>query len=424
MIAAAKDEVRALLRGARSLWRHLSLALDYRREHGLGHVFGRLAEQSRRAQAAPPAAASSPASGAVFDVIYAIGYWDGEPKRYRVFNPAEGLRAAGYVVHIMPFDRIGEIARRRWRARTLVLFRAEDDPLVGVAAALAYARGAGMRVIYDIDDLVFDPGIACRIAGLQSLGRHRRREFIAATARRRRLLLACDQVTVSTVPLARAVAALGRTAAVIPNSLNDAQLHIAAETADRPRPGGGPLRIGYFSGSRTHQRDFAVCQEALQEILRRYERTVFRVVGHLDLGPCWEPFAGRVERIGFVPPGELLRLIAECDINLAPLERGNPFCEAKSELKFFEAGVVGVPTVASATEPFAAAIEDGVSGFVVADTAQWLAALELLCASTERRKAVGAAAKQRAVARHGLAAVVPQTIAALGLPAPAASASS
>ena len=42
---------------------------------------------------------------------------------------------------------------------------------------------------------------------------------------------------------------------------------------------------------------------------------------------------------------------ARFDINLAPLEVGNPFCEAKSQLKFFEAGLVNCTTIASPTGP-------------------------------------------------------------------------
>jgi glycosyltransferase involved in cell wall biosynthesis len=422
MMVAPKDGVRALLRGARSGLRHFEAALDCRREHGLSGVLARVADRLLRADPAADLLANEarPAPGTVFDVIYAIGYWHGEPKRYRVFNMAEGLRAAGYAVHIMPFERIADMVRERWRAAALVLFRAEYDRLVGIAEALAYARSAGMRVVYDIDDLVFDTEIAERIDGLQLMGRHQRREYIASMVRRRRLLLACDGATVSTVPLARAVAALGQSSSVVANSLNAEQLRLADELAAQKRATDGQLRIGYFSGSRTHQRDFAVCEAALLDFMRSHDQAIFRLVGYLDLGPQWEVFAKRIERIEFVPPDPLLRLIAECDINLAPLELGNPFCEAKSELKFFEAAVVSVPTIASATEPLAAAIEQGVSGFVASDDGGWGQALHLLAASASRREAMGQAARTRALAHHSLTAVIPQAVRALGLASPAA----
>jgi glycosyltransferase involved in cell wall biosynthesis len=421
MIAAPKDPIRALLRRARAGWRLAGAALDYRRECGLGGIAERIANRSNRPRSISLLAGKkTPLRGAVFDVIYAIGYWDGEPKRYRVFNFAEGLHEAGYSVHVMPFERIADIVDYQWRATALVLFRAEYDRLVGVEETLAYARNNGIRVIYDIDDLVFDPAIAGRIDGLQSMGSYQRRAFVSAITRRHRLMLACDQVTASTAPLARAAAGLGLPSVVVPNSLNNEQLRLAAELVGRKPIADQPLRIGYFSGTRTHQRDFAVCEAALLEIMRRHEEAVFRVVGFLDLGSRWNPFAERVEHIGFVEPADLLRLIAQTDINLAPLELGNPFCEAKSELKFFEAAVVGLPTIASATEPFTAAIEQDVSGFVVHNSDGWGDALSALVTSATRRKAMGEAARKRALAWFSPAAVLPQAIAALGLAAPKA----
>jgi glycosyltransferase involved in cell wall biosynthesis len=173
--------------------------------------------------------------------------------------------------------------------------------------------------------------------------------------------------------------------------------------------------VGYFSGSATHQRDFAECEAALLDIMERHPEIRLRLVGYLVLGPQWDRYRDRIERIGFLAAADLLRCIAETDINLAPLELGNPFCEGKSELKFFEAALVGVPTVASATETFRDAVEDGISGLLVRDTAEWRRALELLIASESRRKAIGEAARAVAQARFSLAAVVPRAVTALGL---------
>jgi glycosyltransferase involved in cell wall biosynthesis len=211
---------------------------------------------------------------------------------------------------------------------------------------------------------------------------------------------------------------------VIPNALNRSQIATAAEVAATPRMADGHIRIGYFSGSRTHQRDFAVCEAVLLDIMAQNSNVRFRLVGHLDLAPHWQRFADRIERIGLLTPEALLRSIAEVDINLAPLETGNPFCEAKSELKFFEAAVVGVPTVASATEPFATAIEDGVSGYIARDLADWRHVLELLTDSEDRRKAMGKAARARALARYSPTATFEHAVAALQLGAPVSHAAS
>ena len=419
MIATAKRSGRALLRRGRAGIRLAGLALDRRREVGLRGLALRAAGRTWGNDPDARLADAAPRPGASFDAIYAIGYWPGEPKRYRVFNMAEALRGAGYTVHVMPFDHLDDIRRYRWRAKALVLFRAEYDRLAGIEELLGYAREVAMRVVYDIDDLVFDADLAHHIDGLALMGSHERRQFIAAIARRRQLLLACDLATVSTAPLARAIATLGKPSAVIPNALNNEQLRIAAEIANAPPRSGEVVRIGYFSGTRTHQRDFAVCEPALLEIMERYPQVRLRIVGYLDLGRQWQRYDDRVERIGYIDPADLLRAVAETDINLAPLEPGNPFCEAKSELKFFEAAIVGAPTIASPTEPFAAAIEDGVSGLLVRDLAGWREALTLLIASANRRQAIGQAAKERAVTLYSPAAVTPRIVAALALEAPA-----
>jgi glycosyltransferase involved in cell wall biosynthesis len=364
---------------------------------------------------AETAADAMPARGTAFDAIYAIGYREGEPKRYRVHNPAEALRARGYAVHVIDFADIDAIRRQGWTARALVLFRAEYDWLAGIAGVLAYARAHAIRVVYDIDDLVFDETLAEHIDGLRLMRGYERRRFLAAMPARRRLLLAADLVTVTTEPLARAARRLGRDSLVIPNALNREQLCLADEIVSAPRPSGDAVRIGYFSGSPTHQRDFAECEPALLTLMDQDPRVRFRLVGWLELSAAWDRHRDRIERLGFMPADQLMRTGAEADINLAPLEAGNPFCEAKSELKFFEAAAVGVPTVATATEPLAAAIEDGASGVLIRDRRDWLAALEALVCDAERRRRLGAAARAAALQRYTPDAVLPLTIAALGL---------
>src|SRR5258707_7777394 len=209
-----------------------------------------------------------------------------------------------------------------------------------------------MRLVYDIDDLVFDPSYADSIDALRRMGPYQRRLHIGAIERRRELLLACDLVTVSTAPLAKIAKHLGRPAAVIPNSINAEQVRIAAALAAAPPRRREDVLVGYFSGSATHQRDFAECEAALLDIMGRHPEIRLRLVGYLVLGPQWDHYRDRIEHIGFLAAADLLCCIAETDINLAPLELGNSFCEGKSELKFFEAALVGVPTVASATETF------------------------------------------------------------------------
>ncbi|MBU6408567.1 MAG: glycosyltransferase family 4 protein, partial [Alphaproteobacteria bacterium] len=157
---------------------------------------------------------------------------------------------------------------------------------------------------------------------------------------------------------------------------------------------------------RTHERDFAEAEPALLRLMQERHDWELLIVGFLELGEAWGPYQHRVRRQGFMPYLEMLRVLADCDINIAPLELGDMFCEAKSELKYFEAALVETPTVASPTEPFAAAIEHGVTGFLGADSDQWYDALRRLLQDEALRGEIGRNARYAALERFGIEATV------------------
>jgi hypothetical protein len=93
--------------------------------------------------------------------------------------------------------------------------------------------------------------------------------------------------------------------------------------------------------------------------------------------------------------------IARFAVNIAPLEADNPFCEAKSELKFFEAALAGVPTIASPAGPFQRAIDDGVTGFLARTEDEWHAALTRLLTDGALRARMAQAAYHVSLGRFG-----------------------
>jgi glycosyltransferase involved in cell wall biosynthesis len=102
-----------------------------------------------------------------------------------------------------------------------------------------------------------------------------------------------------------------------------------------------------------------------------------------------------------VPFEALLAEIARTDINLCPLELGNPFCECKSSVRWLTAAAVGVPSVVSPTGPLQDAVHDGATGLVAADVEGWERALDKLCGDREYRGRLGQAAHRDAVCRFG-----------------------
>ena len=83
---------------------------------------------------------------------------------------------------------------------------------------------------------------------------------------------------------------------------------------------------------------------------------------------------------------ELPKLISQMDINLAPLV-DNVFNQAKSEIKWLEAALVKVPTLASHLGSFEEMIEDERTG-LLAQPEEWYQKLEMLIENAEQRKVI------------------------------------
>ena len=88
------------------------------------------------------------------------------------------------------------------------------------------------------------------------------------------------------------------------------------------------------------------------------------------------------------------------DIALAPLEPDNIFCRAKSEIKFLEAGALGVPVIASEIGPFKDAITRGEDGLLASSTQDWSDALSSLIEQPPRRHDLGERARRTVLQRY------------------------
>lgn len=349
------------------------------------------------------------------DILFVNGCLEGESKRYRIYNLIEGLADWGYSAEVINYSQCSSIVERRLTPKVAVFFRAPFDPASGVTSTLEYFRNAGIRTIFDVDDYVFEPSIVDQIAGISAFSTHDRHQYEWGVRAYRSMLFSCDAATVTTPYLAARMRELGREAAVISNTINASQKERAIALLSTPREPSDAIRIGYFSGSPTHARDFQECAAALQAILRKNATVIFQLVGHLELDESWNAFAGRIERSGLLPPLDMLDGLARCDINLAPLEEGNAFCEGKSELKYFEAALVEVPTIASRTVTYAGTIEDGVDGVLASGTEEWEAKLQALIDAPSLRRRIGAAARTVALSRFNTDVAARQALVAYGL---------
>lgn len=339
-------------------------------------------------------------------VVLVSGEPDTPGHRYRVVHFAEAVRRLGGEATVLTvpeaaLDRISAVDH----ADVVLLWRAVWGP--EIERVVRRARGAGAVLVFDVDDLMVDPDLATVVTvdGIRSQGLT---EVEAAHwfAKMRRTAEECDACTCTTSELAARLRQLGKPAYVLPNGFDD-HTFLRSRLARRTRqsvPDDGACRIGYASGSLTHQRDFALVASATASVLRTHPETrlvLYRGGLDLDEFPAFDDLRAQVEWRAIVPLDALPVELSRLDVNLAPLEVGNPFCEAKSDLKFFEAALVDVPTIASPSEQHRAVIAHGENGLLAGDDDAWRDALVRLVADAGRRRCMGRAAHRSVLWSHG-----------------------
>ena len=323
---------------------------------------------------------------------------------YRVEHAVEALLAEGWQASWLALDD-PRVPAAIGAADLVTVFRA---PWSGPLAAVRDACTArGIALVYTIDDLVFDPGLirAGRIAFIAALPLEHQQRWLADADLYRRSIAASDACVVTTPALAAAATGIAPRVHLLPNGLGAAMLAAAAAARQQAKPSSvdGRLRVGFASGTPTHHRDFATIAGALADLLAERDTVDLVIVGHLDIAavPELAPHRARIEIRPAVSLLDLHAEVARFDVNLAPLEVGNPFCEAKSPIRVTTAALVGVPSVVAATEPLIAAVVDGETGSIARSAEEWTALIGRLLDDQTRRLAMGEAARVAAIDHLG-----------------------
>ena len=352
---------------------------------------------------------------------------DASTFRYRCFNTASTVNANLPGVSASWFwesdgDRLAEVAKE---ADVLVVCRV---PYSDQAAQLmALARRFGTRVLFDVDDFVFDVAMVPEV--VKTLDQYEAEVepaermwnwWFAAFSRMRLTMDLADELIVTNEYLAeRTREVIDRPIHIVPNFMGEEQIAysrtLVASRAAAGRASDGFFHLGYFSGTPTHNRDLAIASGAVARLLRSDESLRLRLVGYLELKDS--PLAGLEDRIDVVPLTnymDLQRLLAETEVNIAPLQ-DNRFTNCKSELKYFDAAAVGTPTLASPTYTMSRAIQHEVNGLLVR-VDEWDHHLRYIVDRYQDRGiAMGDAAYEHAHSLYSPAANAGAVAAALGL---------
>ena len=321
-----------------------------------------------------------------------VGYFyevpDSGSFRYRAYNMAQTLNTHSKTHSASYFflSDIPLVENFSDHLDVLVLVRFRFSGILG--RLIDKFRASQKPVYFDIDDLLFDAEHAPLVAATLNFGIEPGLvldNWYALAARLGHTLALCDAAITTTPTLAREIESKkGIPATTIPNFLNVEQLEASASLSARPWPDSSEqFRIGYFSGSKSHAKDFDIAVPGISDFLRKNPQATLVVAGILDIPGQLADLHNQIERLPFMDYVSLQTAISQVDVNIVPLQE-NLFTDSKSELKFFEAGIVRTVTLASPTDIFRRVIENGINGFL-SPADSWFDLLEAVNRMDERQ---------------------------------------
>ena len=313
--------------------------------------------------------------------------------RYRVEHFREQLILNGYASKFIQMDQTEQEKIEEYTA--VVMYRCSK--LMEAEMLVNRAKAAGIPVYYDVDDLVFDYE---KISGLHFLKGSEYSDFRTTTDRIHGCMEFCDGYFTSTETLAKEIREEfpGKPVVINRNCMSmemEVLSHEAVEQTDKDKD---RIYIGYLSGSRTHDQDFAQVEAALLEVMQRHPEVYLKLVGVLDESGM-APVQNRIEKLPFMDWRQLPGVIAGLDINLMPLENSLFHC-CKSENKWTEAALVKVPSVMSHNREMEYVVENGKDGWMCTTKEEWVSALESLVTDEKARKAMGEAAHEKVMEHY------------------------
>ncbi len=338
--------------------------------------------------------------------------------RYRAYNMSQLLNSTGEHAGALFFlDDSAHATDIANACTALVVSRTRYDSRL--QQFVDATRAAGKPVFFDLDDLLFDTAkipLIIQAQGQSLLDDAHWHFWYGVVARMADAMKQCDAVIVTTTALEQQLSStMDRPVFVLPNFVNTEQTLVSQALFEQKKqrwrdqtPLQTSVRLGYFSGSPSHNADMALTYDALTALMQEDPRVTLTLAGPVDGSVLQSRFPDRVTVLPFMDYLALQEAIAQIDINLIPLQ-SNLFTQCKSALKYFEAALVGTPSVASDWAELQSTIQPDKTGWLVADD-NWLPTLRRVINDPLTYQKVALAAQHDAAHHHLGANHTPQLL--------------
>ncbi len=307
--------------------------------------------------------------------------------KYRVLQKIKMLKHLQYEATYLSWREVS-LCRSALQLHNIIIFyrvpaTKETIELINEAKRLK------LITFYEIDDLVFDVDEYKKNKNLMKLSKAERDNLLHGALLYQQMLKLCDYCIASTPVLANYMKKFSRQEVyIVENCIDDLLLRIKSDEYINQRSKQFII-IGYGSGTKTHDLDFEVAAKPLYNILKKYSNVKLLIHGYLKLPKIFDSIhEHQILTIPFLPEKEYYASVANFDINIAPLE-SSVFNDAKSNIKYLEASIFKLPTIASPCDTFKSIIQNGKNGFIASNNEEWENALEKLILSKELRTTIG-----------------------------------
>lgn len=312
-------------------------------------------------------------------------------QRYRIEQWAPYLDPEGIKVDLVPFvdDRLMELlhkpghraakalassARFARRCADLMKTRRHDVVLIHRAACIGgpavlerLVALLGRPLIYDFDDAIFE---------LHTTEANRRFGWLKFPGKTATICRLASHVVVGNAWLADYARQYNSHVTVIPTSI-DTELY----KPSHQNGSNGRLVVGW-TGSSTSQTHLEMFAPLLRELKSR-RNVELRVISNREpvlpgLEYVWRPWAAETE----------VADVGDFDIGIMPMP-DDEWAKGKCALKALQYMAMRIPTVCSAVGANREVVQHGENGLLASNSAEWIAALELLVDDATMRERLG-----------------------------------
>ena len=329
------------------------------------------------------------------DILFINGCGLPHPERYRVNHQMEQLEANGLTVDKIFYTEVNPEILKYYRG--IVIFRCPITK--SIRQLIEKAHYYNKKVFFDIDDLVIDRKYTDKIEYVQKMDEKKKKEYDDGVEKMKQTMMLCDYCITTTPALARELKKYKKEVFINKNVVSERMAMLSLEAIKQVKKDENKIKIGYLSGSITHNPDFEMVKPALTRIMDEYANVELVLMGYLDLPDDLKEYGNRIISKPFSSWEKLPKVIAELDINLAPIEE-SIFNEAKSENKWTEAAMCKVVTVASDFGAFRSVIEDGKTGMLCKTEEDWYKKIKELIENNKLREEIALNAHKRAMKEY------------------------